>query len=455
MEAWLEQGLAYAASWLAFQCDVTQQPGLSVAIAYEGELVLDQAFGTADLSSGDALTPRHRIRVASHSKTFTAVAVMALVEEGRLRLDDRCGNYVEGLHPSVGAATIGQLLSHSGGVVRDGPDSGQFLDRFPYPDRDALLADLAAASPIEPGLRLKYSNHGYGLLGLVIEAVTGRAYVDWVAERVIQRAGLTETAPDIAASQGAPLASGHSGRLPLGRRVVVPGRNATRAMAPAAGFVSTAADLVRFFGQLDPAADTKLLSAAGRREMVRRHWRDDDVSVERHYGLGIMSGPPGPWAHFGHTGGLQGFITRTVVIPDQRLAVSVVTNAIDGPAYAWVDGIVHIFRRFKEQGAAPEKHRFWTGRFWTIWGAVDLVPVGERVLAALPALGLPLLDAVEIEVTGPDAGRIVKASGFASPGEPVMLTRGGDGVISELRMAGAHLRPQAAAMAEMEERYGA
>ena len=116
-EPWLAPALGYAVSWLGFQREQLQQPGFAVAVAHEGRIVLDHAEGAADLATGEALTPRHRMRIASHSKTFTAAAILALVEEGRLRLDDRCGARVEGIHPSVAAATIGQLLSHSGGIT--------------------------------------------------------------------------------------------------------------------------------------------------------------------------------------------------------------------------------------------------------------------------------------------------------------------------------------------------
>lgn len=453
--AWLDGALDYVASWIAFQLRIHDQPGVQIAVVHDGALVLERAFGLADLATGERLTPRHGMRAASHSKSFTAAGMMRLVETASLRLDDPCGGYVSGLHPEIAAVTIGQLLSHSGGLVRDGRDGGQFTDRIPYRSREELLADLAEAPPLEPGLRLKYSNHGYGLLGLVIEAVTGRSYPDWMAEHVIAAAGLAETAADTAALADARLAKGHSGKQPLGRRVVVPGANPTRAIAAAAGFATTASDLARFFAQLAPGAPTSLLSAASRREMTRRLWRDESSPTERYYGLGLMSGPPGPWSHFGHTGGLQGFISRTAVVADERLAVSVVTNALDGPAHLWVDGVLGILRRFKEGGDPRPDLAGWSGRWWSIWGAVDLVPVGGQVLAAFPAAFAPFFDAAEIEVTGPDEGRIARCTGYGSPGEPVRLRRGSDGTVDAVQLAASRLLPEAALVREMEQRYGA
>lgn len=455
MAAWLDGALDYVASWMAFQLRCYDQPGAQVAIVHDGVLAWERAFGTADLTTAEPLTTRHRMRAASHSKSFTAAGIMKLVEAGRLRLDDPCGGYVPGLHPGISAVTIGQLLSHGGGLVRDGRDGGQFTDRIPYRNREELLADLAEAPPFEPGMRLKYSNHGYGLLGLVMESVTGQPYADWMAEHVIAAAGLTETAADTAALTEGKLAKGHSGKQPLGYRVVVPGANPTHAMAAAAGFATTASDLARFFAQLAPTAPTSLLSAASRREMSRRLWRDEDTTIERYYGYGLMSGPPGPWSYLGHTGGLQGFISRTVVIPEEHVAVSVVTNALDGLAHSWVDGILGILRRFKEAGEPKPGLADWSGRWWSIWGAVDLVPVGEQVLAAFPAAFAPFFEASEIEVTGTDEGRIAKCTGYGSPGEPVRLVRAADGTVEAIQLAASRLLPEAALAAEMRERYGA
>jgi len=82
-------------------------------------------------------------------------------------------------------------------------------------------------------------------------------------------------------------------------------------MAPATGFVSTAADVASYFAQLAPNAPRSLLSAASRREMTRRHWRNQHGPAEGYYGLGIISGNTAGWDWFGHSGGFQGYISRT------------------------------------------------------------------------------------------------------------------------------------------------
>jgi CubicO group peptidase (beta-lactamase class C family) len=315
MEPWLQSAIGYIRSWIEFQLRTSQQPGCIVAVAHRGKVVAESAFGHANLDTGEKLTPRHRFRIASHSKSFTATAIMKLRERRKLRLDDPVGQYVEGLHPQVAATTIAQILSHSAGLTRDGADSGQFADRRAYLNRKELMAELRLPPAIEPNTRFKYSNHGFGLLGLVIEAVIREPYAVWIKREIVDAVGLRETEPDISIAKGIPFARGHTLRLPLGRRLVVPGENPANAIAPAAGFVSTAADVARFFAQLAPNAKRSVLSAASRREMTRRHWRNPHASQEGYYGLGIMSGRLAGWDWFGHSGLFQGYVSRTSVIP--------------------------------------------------------------------------------------------------------------------------------------------
>ena len=459
MQGWLTAALDYIPRWLEHQMRQSEQPGCAIAVAHRGKVVLERAFGHANLATGEALTPRHRFRVASHSKTFTAAGILKLREADRLRLDDPVGRHVDGLHPKVAAATIGQLLSHSAGLIRDGLDAGQWQDRRPYLDEAELRAALAEPPVLPAGTRFKYSNHGFGLLGLVIERVTGKPYREWIARTIVARAGLEETVPDMPVPGnmipgGAPMVAGHSGKLPLGRRVVVPGTNDTRALSAATGFVSTAGDLARFFASLDPAVRRSVLKPESRREMVRRHWREEHSSLARHYGLGTILGRVGDWEWFGHAGGFQSCISRTVVLPGRDLAISVLTNAVDGYAHQWSDGIVHILRGFAKRGAPTAKTRDWTGRWWGLWGSTDLVPVRDHVLICNPGLLNPLQDAGEIAVTGPDAGTIRLAGGFANHGERARLVRDGAGEVAEVWLGGGKWLPEAAMAAEMVRRYG-
>ena len=454
MHKWLPAALGYIPRWIEFQLRQSEQPGCVIAVADRGKLILEQAFGHADLDHGTALTPRHRFRVASHSKSFTAAGIMKLREKGRLQLDDEPGRYVDRLHPAVAKTTIAQLLSHSAGLVRDGTDAGQWQDRRPFLKASELRADLAAAPVIAANTRFKYSNHGFGLAGLIIEAITGEPYRDWIKREIVDAVGLAETEPDMPIGADVPMAHGHSGKWPIGRRLVVPGDNPTNALAAATGFVSTAADLARFFAQLDPAARRSALSTASRREMTRRQWRDVYSSIERHYGLGIMGGKTADCEWFGHGGSFPGFISQTAVLPQYGLTVSIVTNTSDRLANLWVDGVIHLIAAFARRGAPDARVRGWTGRWWSRWDAVDLVPMGNRVLVANPALLNPVADASELAISGADQGHIALATGLANHGEPVRRNRSANGTIEEVWLGGTRLVPEKKAIAELTGRHG-
>ena len=454
MDRWLGAALGYIPKWLAHQMRVFALPGCAIAIAHRSRIVLEDAFGQADLARGIALTPRHRHRVASHSKSFTAAGILKLREKGKLKLDDRLGRYVRDLHPAVAATTVSQLLSHSAGLVRDGADAGQWQHRRPFLNARELKAELAKPPAIDPNTRFKYSNHGYGLLGLLIEALTGEGYGAWIKREIVDAAGLTETLPDAPVPRRVPLARGHTGNLPLGERLVIPGETPASALASATGFISTAADLARFFAQLSPGARGSILSLASRRDMIRRQWRSAIGSLEWYYGLGLITGTLGTWEWFGHSGRFPGYISRTATVPAQGVTISVITNATDGMADFWVDGVMHILRRFAADGAPPRRLEPWAGRWWSHWGPLDAVPIGKKVIIANPGLLNPFMDTAEIEVAGRQRGRIVEANGFALYGEGAQLVRGKSGRARALQLGGVRLLPEAAVAREMSQRFG-
>ncbi|MGJ7486979.1 serine hydrolase domain-containing protein [Variovorax sp. LT2P21] len=453
MDKWLAAAIDYIPRWMELQMRVTERPGVSIAIDHRQRPVLQLALGHADALAKTRLTPQHRFRIASHSKTFTAAGILKLREGGKLQLDDAVGRYVVGLHPQMAAATLSQLLSHSAGTVRDGPDAGQFQDRRAFLSRDELMAQLREPPALEANTRFKYSNHGFALLGQVMETLTGEAYGDWMQREIIDAAGLRNTRPDAGTDAARTMARGHSGRVLLGRRVVVPGDPPTHAMAPAAGFVSTAADVAAFYAQLVPTARRSVLTPASRHEMTRRHWAVPHSSTPAWYGLGTMQGSFQGWDWFGHTGSLQGFVSRSLAVPQQALAVSVLCNSLDGFSWPWMDGIVQILQAFERHGAPTAKTRAWSGRYWSLWGPTDLVPMRDRVFAVSPTLAAPFTDATELTVSGKERALISLANGYASHGEAARLVRDPAGAVQEVWLGGSRLRPEAKAARELRSRY--
>ena len=128
-DKWLVGALDYIPRWIELQMQWTDQPGCAIAVAKDGTTLLEAAFGHADLPAGKTLTPRHRFRVASHSKTFTAAGILKLREQGALQLDDPVGRYVGDLHPEEPATE---------GVV-DGRDERLFILALLGPRHDIRL----------------------------------------------------------------------------------------------------------------------------------------------------------------------------------------------------------------------------------------------------------------------------------------------------------------------------
>lgn len=326
--------------WLATVSAVRRLTGVQAAIWHDGELVCEVAVGAADETTGTQLATTHRLRIASHSKMFTALAVMRLAEQGALRLDDTLGERVAELAGSpVASLTLHDLLSHSAGLTRDGADASWWNLERPFPDRAALLQIArTSAAVLAPGLHLQYSNIGYGLLGLVIEDAAGTPFDEAVRTLVLDPAGVGDIGPDLPPDAPGPedphgFAPGHTSRLHGDRRAVeqIP----TGALAAATGFWATAGAIATFAGRA--LTGDAVVSEAGLRRMRRRVWTVADGAG---YGLGLQEATIHGLSGIGHSGGFPTGLTRTWAVPASRLAVSVLGTSIDAPASDLAAGVL-------------------------------------------------------------------------------------------------------------------
>ena len=133
--------------------------------------------------------------------------------------------------------------------------------------------------------------------------------------------------------------------------------------------------------------------------------------------------------------------------------LAVLTNSSDGLAGPWATGIIHILRGFARHGSPAPRLRDWTGRWWGLWGALDLLPMGRTVVVATPGFWNPMMDASEISVTAKDRGRITRATGFGSYGEDVRLIRGRNRKVVGLQFGGSRLLPEPEVVVEIKRRH--
>lgn len=426
--------LEYYPSWVDYRRWYLRVPGVQVGIRQGRELRVASASGTADLTTGAPLTSAHLFRVASHSKTFTAVITLQLAEQGRLRLDDTLASHLPELAGSpLAERTLHELLTHSGGVVRDSTDGDFWQHARPFPDRDELMRIAAepSADVIDANEHFKYSNIGYGLVGTVVEKVTGQTFDAAVRAAVIERLALADTGTELDPLRRDDYAAPHTGLTSSRERVTLEHVD-TRALAAATGCYATAADLTAFFAALLPG-DDRLLNPRSQRLLRHPHWQIKQG--ERAYGLGVFLDTVDGVELFGHTGGYPGHITATMADVERGWVVSVLTNCVDGQASELASAffrLAHLAREATHAECGPEGVRF-TGRFASLWGVYDVVRLDGRLFGINAVAGNPAEDAVPLEVVGPDALRISGGRGGNSYGELMRFEFSSDGAVSRVR----------------------
>ena len=217
-------------------------------------------------------------------------------------------------------------------------------------------------------------------------------------------------------------------------------------MAAATGFFSTARDLTAF-GAAHRTGDTRLLSDGSKRLMRRRESEIRAHGNEpRFYGLGMDLRTLGERDLVGHSGGYPGHITRTWIDPDAGVVVSVLTNAVDGPADALARGL---FALLDLALAAPEdadrrtveELQRYTGRFANLWGVTDVALLGGRLVLLHPNAPDPAETYAELAPVDADTLRLETVPGFGSPGETVGYEWTADGAVDRVRVGGVSAWP--------------
>ena len=442
----LRDGVAYADQWVSYQQERRELPGVVVAIQHDDTLLLCKGYGHADLERQIPMTPEHIFRIASHSKMFTATAIMQLVEAGKLRLDDPLADCIPWLRDQSGLTrvTIRQALNHTTGIVRNGDDADYWQLDQPFPDDEELRRLVEHGGVVlDANTSFKYSNIAYALLGIVIEAASGEPYNAYVTRHIIKPLGLDDTGPDTDADCRARLATGYTARwfgLPHRPLPDV----TTGALASATGFYSTAADLCRyaaghFFG------NETLLSDAAKREMQQPYW--EVAQTDMHYGLGFAIHEIGGRRFVGHGGGFPGHATMTLFDPSDRLVVVALTNEVSGPAGMLAHGILTTIafalqQKSATEGSASARERF-AGRFANIWGVTDVAAFGDALVSLHPESDDPVKLVTKLAVEDERTLRATETNGMAAPGEAVRYVRDATGHVAKVIMGGTSAYPVA------------
>ncbi len=288
------------------------------AVQRQGQVVWNGSRSCVDGHAPDADT---QFRIGSLTKTFTAVLVLRLRDEGLLDLGDPLEKHLPGT--GVGDVTIHQLLGHSAGLGAESP--APWWERTPGSLRPGLVDVLGDQSRMHPpGRRHHYSNPGYTLLGALIEAARGASWAEVLRSEVLEPLGMHRTSPQAQA----PHAGGWAVHPWADVMLPEPAED-LGLMAPAGQLWSTTADLLRFAAFL-AEGDDRVLAAASVAEMKEPASPPESGDWDGHYGLGLQVVRRKGRTLIGHTGSLPGFLAALWFSAEDDVAVVAFANVTSG-----------------------------------------------------------------------------------------------------------------------------
>ena len=319
--AWAQFNFATVDDYIQTQMGRNGIPGVSIAITQGSKVVYLKSYGQAD--SSRALTPDTPMYIGSTSKSFTALAIMQLVERGKVELDAPVQRYIPWFtladEAAARAITVRHLLGHTSGL-----SDLQYVEIGRVPDTASIedgVRDLRVARPVDPvGSAFHYFNPGYATLGLIVEKVSGMPYAEYIQQHILQPLGMTRTYLDLESAQRAGLAHGHS--LMFG--VPVERHQAFRQYALPDGYIiSTSNDLAHFLIALNNDgvyAGKRLLSSVEMRSLFTGYppapFYAKGWMIGQHRGLKLIQ----------HGGANEFFKHEFLMLPERGLGLTMLVN---------------------------------------------------------------------------------------------------------------------------------
>jgi CubicO group peptidase (beta-lactamase class C family) len=327
--------------------------GLSVGVRHKGAVVLSRGYGICDLSTKAPVTAHSVFRIASITKTFTAVLILQLKNEGKLTLTDTLDMFYPAF-PRGRDVTVYQLLSHTSGIhdfVWGGLPPG--TSKY-WTTADEFVARQMKCDPpydFEPGTRHSYSNSGYIILGGIIEKVSGQSYDAALASRIFRPLGLADTAIDHNNDKVPGRAFGYN--LKDGAPGAFVPIEDEQMMPFAAGALrSSIHDMLvfqsaLFDAELLPPADVQLMTMPARTKDQRltgdARWFADgkgqplpDFVQSLNYGLGVEIAVARGHKAISHNGGIDGFNSIMIRYPNDQLDLVILANTSNAIVAPWL-----------------------------------------------------------------------------------------------------------------------
>ena len=413
-------------SWIHGQMSSRHLPGIAVGVVFNQELVWARGFGSADVDGHVAMTPSTKFRMASHSKLFTSTAIMQLRDAGKLRLDDPVSKYlpwfkIKPAEPDDPGITIEELVTHSSGLPRE---AGPHWTTYDFPTAEQVRGYLAEhQAPYSPEVRWKYSNLALGIAGMVVEAVSGEKYADYVRQHIFTPLGMNASSVD---QQVDGLAVGYGRLMPDGSRKKMPFIDA-RALGPATGITSNVEDMARFVSlqfRSGRVGGSQILSTGALREMHRVRVLENDWT--RGNAIGFAVNREADKVYVGHGGSYPGYKTQTYIDLEGKVGVIVLTNEDDGNPNPIAMHLMHtVGQAVAKAGAPAPKPPMWdptwsrfAGNYSSTGGDTAVVELNQRLVLFNPDGENPEAQQ-RLEPLGGGRFRLESPSGGSAVGEVV------------------------------------
>ena len=351
--------------WLEAQKDFEQFPGIT-AIAIEDQNVLwTGGFGLSNIDNNTKMDSSTICSICSISKLFTAVAIMKLYDEGKLRLDDEIDDLLPWYnlpqkYPDSGPITIRSLLTHSSGLPREsdfaywnGPD-------YPFPTREQVRAKLSEQETLYPASTYyQYSNLALTLLGEIVQEISGVPYDNFIQQNILTPLGLQNTSTTLPEElYGSKLAIGYGAVKRNGKRDKINFFKAN-GIKPAAGFSSNVSDLGKFASWQLRLLDTtivEILKPSTLKNMHRVHFTDPDWNTTWGLGFAIFKGSDGStWVS--HGGSCPGYRSAFLLNPKSKRAYVVMINANGTNPSKYARGMHDILKKAESDHNSKEENK--------------------------------------------------------------------------------------------------
>ena len=437
-------------AWVAARVANREQPGLSIGVVYDQELIWSRGYGFADVAKKDLATPTTLYRIASNTKLFTSTAILQLRDAGRLQLDDPVARHlpwfqIRNKYPDGPPLTIRHLLTHTSGLPREA--MGVNWSDLTFPDRDSMIRRLPEQETVFPAeTEWKYSNLGLSLAGEIVAVVSGEPWPRYVESHILSPLGMKST---VTLPQGgmACLSTGYGRRVPGQPRRVRPFVDIA-AERPAGNMASNVEDLARFVAlqMRDGAAGgAQVLKGSTLREMHRIQWLRPDWRGG--WGLGFSVRRVGEQVRVGHGGSLPGQRTQIELAPADKLGVIVLTNADDGDPVRYIDQAFTLLtpavkRAAEAPKAAGVANPLWdryAGTYTSEQSDVKVMVLDGELTLVDPEAENPWEERILLRPVSPGTFRMTAPSfSYGAIGELLTFETGDDGRVTRMKTVNNH-----------------